>query len=465
MTITPLHVTYINIVLYALCYQLQRPIEPFLVQQLSKNAASADVVATTYGQLQAFFSFIQTIGSPLVGIILDRLGIRTTSAIVFGSSALSYWILAMATEDMSMLFYSKIPTAFQHAFLVAQAVAATSCVNDDAARAQALGRMTTAYTIGATVGPALGGYLAERGGMYFAAKLAVFGSILSVVLSFLFLPGGVDTNTNSSNAGTTKRIVRGKSFYDEIQNTVSMAIRSNLWPLLVVKVFGGVAASMYQTTIPILLTQDLKMDPSSLGLYMSSSMFAVAIFGAIGMSPLIQMIGSTGMTSSGLIVRAILGCVMALTISNALQQVLLETTTTIDSATMYSYITSWQTQIIIVSVLHALASHALATGVTTQTTGVVNVNEQGSLLGLEHGLFSMARIVGPPAGTYVLLWSGGNSFWTIAIVCAIIDIMMLSLLNHHPMNYSHDTTTTTTTSTIETKNLLTKQPTEEEKTK
>jgi MFS family permease len=108
-----LYVTYINIVLYALCFQLQRPIEPFLVQQLSKNAPSSSDVTRTYGQLQSFFSAIQTIGSPITGILLDRVGIRITSCIVFLASALSYGILSIATEDMHMLFYSKIPTAFQ----------------------------------------------------------------------------------------------------------------------------------------------------------------------------------------------------------------------------------------------------------------------------------------------------------------------------------------------------------------
>ena len=77
---------------------------------------------------------------------------------------------------MTVLFYSKIPTALQHAFLVAQAVAATSCANNEAERAQSLGRMTTAYTIGATIGPAVGGILANHGDMYLGANLAVLGS-------------------------------------------------------------------------------------------------------------------------------------------------------------------------------------------------------------------------------------------------------------------------------------------------
>jgi len=53
-------------------------------------------------------------------------------------------------------------------------------------RAAALGRMTTAYTIGATIGPALGGYLASSD-LYAGARLAVWGSLISVILSIVLL--------------------------------------------------------------------------------------------------------------------------------------------------------------------------------------------------------------------------------------------------------------------------------------
>ena len=98
-------VTYVNIVLYGLCFQLQRPVEPFLVKSLSSQGNPAEV-SRTYGQLQSFFNAVQTIGSPLVGILLDRIGIRKASGVVFAATALSYAILAYAT-DLNLLFLSK----------------------------------------------------------------------------------------------------------------------------------------------------------------------------------------------------------------------------------------------------------------------------------------------------------------------------------------------------------------------
>lgn len=356
----------------------------------------------TYGQLQSFFSAIQTIGSPIVGILLDRLGIRYASAIVFGASALSYLILAEA-RSMTLLFCSKIPTALQHAFLVAQAAATTSTAGNDAARAQALGRMTTAYTIGATIGPMLGGQLAEHGDLYMAARLAVVGSLISVVLSVCFLPG----QTRDDNDDPNKR---KPSLAEEFERSRRLAFRSTLWPLLTVKVVGGVAASMHATAMPLVLTEQLHFDPAELGFLMSCCMFGVAVFGAFGMGLGIRLFGAGGLSRFGLIGRVVVSIIIAGVVHASV-----------------AVKAPFQSQILVTSVLHELASHALATAVTTQTTGAVEKHEQGALLGLEHCLFSLARIVGPPMGTW-LLASGPSGFWSVAITCASIDIALVALL-------------------------------------
>jgi len=361
-------------------------------------------------------------GSPLVGILLDRIGIRKTSCVVFVASALSYSILAIS-NDITLLFVSKIPTVFQAAFLVAQATAATTTGDDASLRAAALGRMTTAYTIGATIGPALGGYLAGKGDFYIGAKFAVAGSLLSVILSFFFLPdnnGGIDeeeeptttiltSTTTSTMKDETKKNKR--SFLEDTRHSVEIILRPAIWPLLIVKVIGGVCASMHSTVIPLVLTQTLKFGPQQLGFLMSCGMFAVATFGAFAMAPLTKTVGSFGMMNTGLLVRSVLGLIMAGMIV-VYSSLLERTTITIEFMLM---------QIIVVSVLHALSQHVLATGLTTQTTGSVDKDEQGSLLGLEHSLFSLARIGGPAMGTTLL---GLGGMLPVEITCGSLDILM-----------------------------------------
>ena len=95
-TDTTVGLVLLNIVMYAFAYQLQRPVEPFLIKSLSEGA-DAKTVAKTYGRLQSFFQAAQTIGSPIVGALLDKIGARYCSVIVFLASALSYAILASST--------------------------------------------------------------------------------------------------------------------------------------------------------------------------------------------------------------------------------------------------------------------------------------------------------------------------------------------------------------------------------
>jgi predicted MFS family arabinose efflux permease len=408
-------VTYMNIVLYALCFQLQRPIEPFLVKSLaSQSGDDSAQVSKTYGQLQSFFSAVQTIGSPVVGILLDNIGIRYASAVVFGATSLSYFILAYAT-DMNLLFLSKVPAVLQAAFLVAQATAATATGGDPTARARALGRMTTAYTVGATIGPALGGWLADQGDLYFSAKLAVVGSLVSLVLSLMFLPDTSDNARKEKNPA---------SISESLQNSLSIGLRPNIWPLLIVKLMGGVGASMFSTALPLVLSQQLNFDASQLGLGMSASMFSVAVFSAVFMAPMAKIVGPDGMATLGLVGRTCMVPLMALIVSMAKNSY-----NNFDNRMLLMYVVP-------VSVLQALSDHSLATGLTTQTTGAVHKDEQGSLLGLEHSLFSLARIAGPSIGTMLLASDFGNlnGFGLVAGCCIAIDLLLMAFLffpQHH----------------------------------
>jgi len=384
----------------------------------SGDGDAAQDAAMNYGRVQAFFSAIQTVGSPLVGILLDRIGIRRTSALVFAASALSYAILAHST-DLPTLFLSKVPTVLQHAFLVAQATAATEAGSDDALRAQALGRMTTSYTIGATIGPALGGFLAHGDGddskvgdMYFGAWLAVFGSILSVVLSLAYLPDEhyhTDTPTEAPGAKNTPQ--QSRSFLADVKKTVNIATRSHIWPLLAVKVIGGVARSMHSTALPLALKEGLHFDPSQLGVVMSCASLAVATFGAVALKPSTNALGSEGLARLGLAFRGVMAVSIAhIVSSSSLSESLLSTSPVF-------------IRICTASVAHALASHALATSLTTMTTGAVPASERGAILGLEHGLFSFVGVFAPTAGTILLAKGGG--FWTVALVNAAIDVALV----------------------------------------
>jgi OCT family organic cation transporter-like MFS transporter 18 len=455
---TEVIVTYANIILYSVSYQLQRPVEPFLVRSLIHNHTSISNNITdnieeeqtsnrTYGRLTSFFSFIQTIGSPLVGILLDRIGVRRTSILVYLASAASYWILANATSP-AWLFWSKVPTILQHAFLVGQATVASyhstapssgnsvSEVqnNDDKTRAVALGRMTTAYTVGATLGPALGGFLAIEGDYYASARLAVCGSIVSVFLSIACLKDRVNNHHHheghveaDKRSGSSQKIHQ-KSFTKSIHNTFSYLSHPKLGPLLFLKLLNGVSSSAFTTVLPLLLMNKLHLDTSQLGLFMSASSLSVAIFASVGIAPFMSFVGNR---SERLAILGMAGRIVSVMCFGGIVSWSL-----LDLKENSSK--EWLWLATAVSTVISISSHMHATSVTTLTTGAVTVNERGAILGLEHGLFSLARVIGPTIGTFLLgsrklfmSESSSDGIWGVISACVIMDLILLLLCSRY----------------------------------
>ncbi len=97
---------YLFIVLYALCYQLQSPIEPFLVDKLV-DKTNQDA-AISYGQVQSFFAAVQSIGSLLFGYLLDRFGLRMGFMLTSLACVFSFYLLSI-TDTLDMLWLSKCP--------------------------------------------------------------------------------------------------------------------------------------------------------------------------------------------------------------------------------------------------------------------------------------------------------------------------------------------------------------------
>ena len=104
------YLLYINIAIFAICYQLQKPIEPFLVETLTMGKASSS--AQEYAKLQSFFSMMQMVGSLLAGYMLDQISPKVGFYVSLLAGILSY-VLVINSHTMSMLYISKIPTLFQ----------------------------------------------------------------------------------------------------------------------------------------------------------------------------------------------------------------------------------------------------------------------------------------------------------------------------------------------------------------
>ena len=92
-----------------------------------------------------------------------------------------------------MLYLSKIPGIGMSGYLCAQTTVA-KITAPGPERVRWLGLITTAYTIGGTIGPYLGGQLGSSGDYYTSGRYASLGSLFCLILIF-FLPKSLNKST------------------------------------------------------------------------------------------------------------------------------------------------------------------------------------------------------------------------------------------------------------------------------
>lgn len=414
-----MQVLLLLVVVYALSYQLQAPLEPFLVDRLVQGEAAA-----SYARLQSFFAMIQMLGSLIVGHLIDAIGLRGAFVLNFGACAASYALLANAST-IHLLYLSKVPTIFQTGFLCAQ-TAAAKLTPPGPSRVELLGRLTMAYTIGATVGPSLGGAL----GVEASAWLAVALSVLAMASVIVFLPGSVDiseesracTSEQSSNSPPSSNSSSQSSAQSKpptsrpLSTSVDPAVvtrraeassagRSGWWSrastvlhcvwfFLMTKFVCGAVNSMQGSLQPFVLKDRFGLTEALVGLFMSARFFGTAVMG-MGLGRLTTALRGPQ--------AVIVCCLLAMSLGfGSIAAILLRTDVFTAASIQDMLVLDTRALYVLVSFGLALFQFPLATTITACTTSLVPPDVKGTLVGMEHSLYAAAAMVGPPLGVALM---------------------------------------------------------------
>lgn len=160
--------------------------------------------------------------------------------------------------------------------------------------------------------PTIGGALGASGDYYYGAKVAVAGSLLSVVLT-LFMPIGDSQSGNSDQLldsnedhdllddndgkGDNSSSIKDssdqdkKSSRDSIPSTLSVI--QIVWVFLLTKVVTGVANAMSSTVMPLILKNIYKLNEQSLGFSMSVMSAGNAVVNGFLLGPIVSLFGGS----------------------------------------------------------------------------------------------------------------------------------------------------------------------------
>lgn len=399
---------YVLVSLYAVCYQLQAPLEPFLVERLV-GKGNTDEAALSYGHLQSFFMVVQTVGSLAFGYLLDFAGVRLGFMINFLCCALQYAVLAN-TDSLGMLYLSKIPGVGMAGFLCAQ-TAVSHVTSPGPERIESLGRLATAYTIGGIIGPYTGGLLGSKGDYFLSAKLATVGSILAMGMSSL-LPS---TGREPESASAPSLRTRGKPAKTKQPPSHWMvragAVLRVAGALLFVKLASGVANSIASSTQSLVLKTQLKFSEADLGFFMSAQFAFGGFANAFLLGPLTAFLGGHA--------HLVVGKCLSIMSFGYIAQSLVAT---MQGYVLPSMFAVRQCSFVAIAMMLSMFQYSLGTSITAESTQLVSEDMKGTLIGLEHGLFSAARIFTPSIGVLILNSAGVSSLYA---ACAAVFLAVL----------------------------------------
>ena len=239
----------VNVAGYALSFMMQAPVLPFLTKSFG-----ADMVA--YGQLQTWFSLLQTASGLAAGPVMDAFGPRLLLLASYGSSALCYAMTGSA-QGMLLLYASKVPTLFQHAIMATRVVITDT--TSEADRARALGYVGVAYGVGMSVGPALGGVLSGGGDLRLASWVAAAVSVASLLSLGLFMP--YEAPRGDAGGLPARRPLK-------MGDLGRVAMLAGVPSLLTVKFLTGMATSIFQSAFPLFISSHFKLDARGSGYIM-----------------------------------------------------------------------------------------------------------------------------------------------------------------------------------------------------
>jgi len=380
-------VTHVNTFLYAACFFIQVGTLPYLTKKLGADA-------TIYGQIQTVFAVAQLLGGILYGRLGDLFSDRTALLVAFASAAASYVVTGFA-YSLPMLFLSRIFCVLMHVMQGSQMI--ITYFSTESNRASALSRLGFSYGLGMVVGPTIGGYVTKFMGEQQASLVSASGSIVSLLLVYLFIPHvpkkKEDTKKKSDQKGSDQ------SLFSVAAITRLLAL-PGVGVLLLIKTVCGVPIGILQSMFSVVAIERFSMPAEQNGM-MLSYIGAISLF--------MQGMGIAVATRFLSERNAMIASTVALTLSYYV-------------LTLISDVFEF-----LVVMLPLTCSLCLVNSIlTASVTKTVDKSESGAMLGLNMAVHSIIRSVAPTIGGYLMSNYGFESLGYVGVACNIVALTMVA---------------------------------------
>jgi len=264
------------------------------------------------------------------------------------------------------------------------------------------------------LGPYTGGILAgAEGDYYFTARVAAAGSAVAVGISCA-LPGDLGRSRPHRDVA-----LAGERAEDQDEARLppwtqrSLMIFGLVGPLILAKLATSTATSMVASALSLILKDDFGLSETSLGMFLSCQFAFGAFANALLLAPVTRLLGGHA--------RPVVANCVAIMAGGYFAQAVLRSEAVGLVGIMPQEVQTYA--FVGVALLLSLFQYSLATVITAENTRIVPQSMKGTLIGMEHGIFSAARILTPSIGIGILNAAGSDALYA---VCGGVFLLVLA---------------------------------------
>lgn len=348
------------------------------------------------GLLFSSYSLTQLLCAPLLGRLSDRAGRRPVLIGSIAGSAVSYLIFALAPNYAVLLLARSLSGVAAANYAIAQAYMAD--VSTPQERAKAMGLVGAAFGLGFVLGPALGFILSPLA--HATPQLVPFVaaglSTLNLLLAVVALPESLSPELRRSAAA------RGGSWmgFTELRQVWR---DSPLRGLMVLFFLVMLCFSMMETTLTLFCQARFGFDyHRTSGLFVFVGLVIAIVQGGL-LGRLVRRFGERRLILAGIVLMA-LGLALL----------------PVGSMLWLLYLS-----LLLLAVGNGIHNPS-TTGLLSRLAGE---EAQGSTIGLSRSFGALARILGPPAGTWIFGSAGaGWPFWSAGALMLVALAVAVDVL-------------------------------------
>lgn len=381
---SPMFLIFLTVFIDLVGFGIIIPLGPFYAEKYGATP-------TQVGLLMASYSVMQFIFAPIWGRVSDRIGRRPILLMSILGSAISYFVFGFA-EALWVLFLSRmLQGLFGANFGAAFAYVADITTKEN--RAKGMGLVGAALGMGFIVGPALGAFLSEWGphvgnflgysgyhifGMGFPAICAGFLSLTNFIMAYFRLPESLSEEVRS-------RLTKPESRWSFFKRSMKKPELSWLISMFFISTVGIAAM---EATLALFVERRLDFGIPETGRLFAFAGLMMAFTQGYLLRKFLPKFGERKLIVWGPLIAAVgLGSVA---FANSLGFVLV-----------------------------SMSLFAIGGGITNPVVSagvslVTDESEQGAVMGLNQGLSSLGRIVGPSMGGYLFTHMGPGAPYILA---------------------------------------------------